>query len=240
MVGLAGSSDKCSYLVNTLKFDAVLNYKTELSSGTLRQSLQQACPQGVDVYFDNTGGEISDTVIPLINQFARIVICGQISTYNNTDSGASTSTGGAAAVSDSKDNKSPQTSGGSGSGSGSGSSNFGPRLLHHLLWNSASMTGFLVQDFTEHDSMVYHKLGEWIRDSRIISEEDILPIDEKEADLGVAPQAFCKLFTGANKGKQCVRVSKATGSIEQQIRVQNETAAKEAKAAKDAAAAAKK
>ena len=61
-------------------FDACIDYKKE----DLRQALKQACSQGVDVYFDNVGGDILDTALTLINQEARIVICGAISQYNNT------------------------------------------------------------------------------------------------------------------------------------------------------------
>jgi len=59
--------------------DATINYKT---SGGMFQALKAACPKGIDVYFDNVGGEVSDAVMPLINQGARIILCGQISFYN--------------------------------------------------------------------------------------------------------------------------------------------------------------
>ncbi|HEY9404233.1 MAG TPA: NADP-dependent oxidoreductase [Pyrinomonadaceae bacterium] len=79
VVGIAGSDEKNEYLTNELGAAAAINYKT---AGDLRQSLKEACPEGVDVYFDNVGGEISDSVLTLINKGARIVICGQISLYN--------------------------------------------------------------------------------------------------------------------------------------------------------------
>ena len=79
VVGLAGSDDKNRYLTDELGVDAAINYKT---SNDLRHALKDACPGGVDVYFDNVGGEISDAVMPHINRDARIVICGQISLYN--------------------------------------------------------------------------------------------------------------------------------------------------------------
>jgi hypothetical protein len=77
-VGMAGSDEKHQYLTAELGVDAAINYK----SPEMRQALKDACPKGVDVYFDNVGGEISDAVLPLINQGARIVLCGQISLYN--------------------------------------------------------------------------------------------------------------------------------------------------------------
>ncbi|MFC0187748.1 NADP-dependent oxidoreductase [Fictibacillus aquaticus] len=78
VVGIAGSDEKLAYLKEELGFDEVINYKTD----DLQQSLKKACPEGVDVYFDNVGGEISDAVLSLINQGARIPLCGQISLYN--------------------------------------------------------------------------------------------------------------------------------------------------------------
>ncbi|HEX8634149.1 MAG TPA: NADP-dependent oxidoreductase [Pyrinomonadaceae bacterium] len=79
VVGIAGSDEKNRYLTDELGVDAAVNYKT---AGDLRASLRQVCPNGVDVYFDNVGGEISDSVLTLINHGARIVICGQIALYN--------------------------------------------------------------------------------------------------------------------------------------------------------------
>lgn len=79
VVGVAGSDEKCAVLKNELGFDGALNYKT---TRNLRSELRDLCPNGVDVYFDNVGGPISDAAITLINQRARIVICGQIALYN--------------------------------------------------------------------------------------------------------------------------------------------------------------
>ena len=79
-VGIAGGAAKCDYVVNELGFDACIDYK----SGSVKDGLREHCPQGVDVYFDNVGGEILDTVLTRINRKARIVICGAISQYNNT------------------------------------------------------------------------------------------------------------------------------------------------------------
>jgi len=80
VVGIAGGEDKCAYAVNELGFDACVDYK----KGDLRKQLRAVCPDGVDIYFDNVGGEILDTVLTLINKKARIVICGAISQYNAT------------------------------------------------------------------------------------------------------------------------------------------------------------
>ena len=77
-VGIAGSQEKIDYIVGELGFDAGINYKTE----NLNTALASACPLGVDVYFDNVGGVVTDAVLEHINTWARIVICGQISQYN--------------------------------------------------------------------------------------------------------------------------------------------------------------
>jgi NADPH-dependent curcumin reductase CurA len=79
-VGIAGGADKCRYLTEELGFDAAIDYK----SGDIKEGLRQHCPKGVDVYFDNVGGDILDTVLTRISRGARIVICGAISQYNNT------------------------------------------------------------------------------------------------------------------------------------------------------------
>ena len=80
VVGIAGGKEKCDFVVNELGFDACIDYK----NGDVREGLKEHCPKGVDVYFDNVGGEILDTVLTRINLKARIVICGAISQYNNT------------------------------------------------------------------------------------------------------------------------------------------------------------
>jgi len=82
VVGIAGSDDKNAYLKDVLKVDEVLNYHTEKN---MKAAIARTCPDGVDVYFDNVGGEISDAVFANINKFARIILCGQISMYNNTE-----------------------------------------------------------------------------------------------------------------------------------------------------------
>jgi NADPH-dependent curcumin reductase CurA len=78
-VGVAGSDRKVDYLISELGFDSAFNYKT---ASDYSARLRELCPNGIDVYFDNVGGAISDAVFGQINRFARISICGQISQYN--------------------------------------------------------------------------------------------------------------------------------------------------------------
>jgi hypothetical protein len=79
VVGIAGSDEKNEYLEHELWVDRTINYKTVAD---MKQALKDACPNGVDIYFDNVGGEVSDAVMPFINKGARIIVCGQISLYN--------------------------------------------------------------------------------------------------------------------------------------------------------------
>lgn len=79
-VGIAGGPEKCGYATRELGFDACVDYK----AGNLHRDLKEACPKGVDVLFENVGGEILDTTLRLTNTFARIVICGLIAEYNAT------------------------------------------------------------------------------------------------------------------------------------------------------------
>ena len=80
VVGIAGGPEKCAYTVGELGFDACIDYK----AGQVKEGLRELCPKGVDVYFDNVGGDILDTVLTRITRGARIVICGAISQYNAT------------------------------------------------------------------------------------------------------------------------------------------------------------
>ncbi len=80
VVGIAGGQDKCAYLTDVLGFDAAIDYKRD----DVRKALKTHCPTGIDVYFDNVGGEILDHCLGHLAMHARIVVCGAISQYNNT------------------------------------------------------------------------------------------------------------------------------------------------------------
>ncbi|MCB1577948.1 MAG: NADP-dependent oxidoreductase, partial [Xanthomonadales bacterium] len=81
VVGIAGGADKCRYITDELGFDAAIDYKAE----DVKEGLKRHCPKGIDVYFDNVGGDILDAALSRLAMHARIVICGAISQYNNTE-----------------------------------------------------------------------------------------------------------------------------------------------------------
>ena len=80
-VGIAGSKEKCKYATDKFQFDHCLNHK----SSEFSEELKQVCPEGIDVYFENVGGKVLNSVLPLLNDFARIPVCGIISAYNSTE-----------------------------------------------------------------------------------------------------------------------------------------------------------
>lgn len=79
-IGIAGGATKCRYLVSDLGFDAAVDYKSE----DVAEALRKTCPQGINIYFDNVGGDILDAALANLARGARVVICGAISQYNNT------------------------------------------------------------------------------------------------------------------------------------------------------------
>ena len=81
VVGIAGGKEKCSYLIDELGFDGIIDYKNE----DVLAGLKRECPKGVDVYFDNVGGDILDAVLSRLSFKARVIICGAISQYNNKE-----------------------------------------------------------------------------------------------------------------------------------------------------------
>lgn len=79
VIGIAGGSEKCKYIKEVLGFDGAIDYKSE----EIYDAIKRECPKGIDVYFDNVGGEILDAALSRLRMQARIVICGAISQYNN-------------------------------------------------------------------------------------------------------------------------------------------------------------
>ena len=79
-VGIAGGSDKCRYVADELRFDAAVNHRDP----DFAEKLAAACPNGIDVYFENVGGAVWQAVLPLLNTFARVPVCGLIAQYSDS------------------------------------------------------------------------------------------------------------------------------------------------------------
>ncbi|WP_299282840.1 NADP-dependent oxidoreductase [uncultured Tateyamaria sp.] len=88
VVGIAGGADKCALATDTFGFDACLDHRAHADARSLRSALKDACPDGIDIYFENVGGKVLEAVMPLMNPHGRIPICGMISWYNAGGLGA--------------------------------------------------------------------------------------------------------------------------------------------------------
>jgi NADPH-dependent curcumin reductase CurA len=161
VIGIAGGVDKCKYLMEQLGFDGVIDYKND----DIRAKLKEYFPKGIDVYFDNVGGEILDLALGRLAMHARIVICGAISQYNNT---------------------SPVK---------------GPSNYLALLVNRASMKGMVVFDYAKDYGKASMQMGQWIREGKLKSKEDVYSGIEKFYET------FLRLFSGEKLGKLVLKVS---------------------------------
>jgi NADPH-dependent curcumin reductase CurA len=161
VIGLAGSAEKCDWLTGELGFDGAINYREE----NVAAAVKQHCPKGINVYYDNVGGEILDIALANIAQNARVVICGGISRYNLTG-------------------EIP-----------------GPKNYFNLVFRRSRMEGFIVSDFAAEFPEAIEVLSDHLRSGRLRHRESILEGFEK------APDAVMNLFSGANIGKQLVKVA---------------------------------
>ncbi|MBE1284929.1 MAG: zinc-binding dehydrogenase [Rhodobacteraceae bacterium] len=94
VVGIAGGAEKCAIATDTFGFDACLDHRAYETATELRADLKDACPDGIDIYFENVGGKVLEAVMPLMNNFGRIPVCGMISWYNAGGLGAGASEAG--------------------------------------------------------------------------------------------------------------------------------------------------
>jgi NADPH-dependent curcumin reductase len=163
VIGIAGGAAKCAWLVNEAGFDGAIDYKNE----DVGAALSRLCPKGIDIYFDNVGGEILEKVMDRMATGARIVLCGGISQYNN-----------------------PQ-----------GMFGTGPKNYFNLILRGARMEGFVVLQFAKRFSEAVAELAKWYTDGRIKNQLDVAH------GLENAPKALIHLFTGANLGKQLLRLT---------------------------------
>jgi NADPH-dependent curcumin reductase CurA len=164
VLAIAGGAAKCDWLRDQLGADWTLDYKAFADADAMGAAIK-ALTGGVDVYFDNVGGMVTDAVIPLINRRARIVICGQISQYSG----------------------------------GLDAPEMGPRLLHHMLYQRATMQGILARDYVHRMDEMTRIVAPWVRAGEIVFEETVIEGFDK------LPQALNSLFTGEHRGKLLVQ-----------------------------------
>jgi len=162
VIGIAGGTEKCDWLVKEAGFDAAIDYKRE----KVGKALSEHCKKGINIYFDNVGGEILDDVLARIAFGARIVLCGAISQYNEM-----------------------------------GVSMRGPKNYMNLVLRGARMEGFLVFQFASKNAQAIADLTKWHAEGKIINKIDLAH------GLENCPKTIIRLFTGANFGKQLLKVA---------------------------------
>jgi NADPH-dependent curcumin reductase CurA len=160
VIGIAGGAEKCAYIRDSLGADAVIDYKNDV----MHDALKAAAPDGVDVYFDNVGGEILDAVLKRLKRHARIVLCGGISQYNV------------------------------------GNEARGPANYLSLISARAKMEGFVIIDYLDRAGEAIAEMGPWVLAGKLKDRVDV--VDGLE-NFG---SALRRVYTGANFGKQVVRV----------------------------------
>ncbi|MGH7822454.1 MAG: NADP-dependent oxidoreductase [Candidatus Binatia bacterium] len=160
VVGIAGGTKKCEWLVGELGLDAAIDYRAE----KVHRRIAELCPKGIDVYFDNVGGEILDAALAHLALGARVVLCGAISSYNDQE---------------------PRP---------------GPRNYTNLIVRRARMEGFLVTDYAPRFPQAIAELARLAAEGKLRDQVDVVD------GLENAPEAFRRLFTGENFGKQLIRI----------------------------------
>jgi NADPH-dependent curcumin reductase CurA len=176
VVGSSGSDEKVRWLLDELKVDYAFNYR-KLGEDNISFELKKACPNGIDLYFDNVGGKHLEAAIDNMNVFGRIVLCGTTSQYNN-DNNTSAMQGNF---------NDPSTS--------SGPSNLSLAVSHRL-----KLQGFIWSDHNDILSEFYASMSKWINEGRIRWKETIFEGIEN------APKAFVSLFKGESLGRTLVKL----------------------------------
>ncbi len=161
-VAVASSEDKLAWC-RELGFDAGVNYR---ASEDLAGAIGETCPNGVDVFFDNTAGPIHDAVMQHLATRARVIVCGTVALADRF-----------------------------------GQPEVGPRFLRQILVARAQVQGFLLFDYADRFDEARTRLAAWAADGRLVHREDILDGLER------MPEAFLRLLTSRNFGKQMVRIA---------------------------------
>lgn len=185
VVGIAGGDKKCQYAVREFGFDACINYKSK----TFQQDLKQACPNKIDVYFENVGGKVFKVVLGLLNNFARVPVCGIITYYNDgstlQEPGLKLSTvfGKLQALFRMFFHL-DQT----------------PLILSSILGKRLKFQGFIVSDHFDQFTNFLNETLPLIQSGKIKIKEDIVKGIEN------SPEAFIGLLQGKNFGKLIIEI----------------------------------
>jgi NADPH-dependent curcumin reductase CurA len=161
VIGIAGGPQKCAWLKDDCKLDEVIDYKSE----DLDSRLRELCPQGVDVFFDNVGGDTLQTALNHMAEYGRIVLCGCISNYNDA-------------------NPPP-----------------GPNNLNLVISRRLRIQGFVMMDYMAQAGKAMKELSGWVKAGEIIWREDV------QKGFENIPATLQRLYTGANEGKQLLKVA---------------------------------
>ncbi len=161
VVGIAGGPEKCSWLKEIAGFDDVIDYKND----NVNDAIGRTCPDKVDVFFDNVGGDILEAALNHINMRARVVLCGGISGYNAT---------------------APIP---------------GPTNLMNLVIMRARMEGFIVIDYMDRAGEAIAEILGWIQSGQLSFQVDV------QEGFENIPNTLTRLFTGANIGKQLLKIA---------------------------------
>jgi NADPH-dependent curcumin reductase CurA len=145
VIGIAGGPDKCKLAVEHFGFDECLDHYAYATAAELRKDLGAACPKGIDIYFENVGGKVLEAVMPLMNQYGRIPICGMIAWYNEGGLGANAADNGLT----------------------------GPKMWRTILVNFLSVQGFIISNHWDRLGDFHKVVGPMIADGSVAVQEDI-------------------------------------------------------------------
>lgn len=145
VVGVAGGPEKCRFAVEELGFDACLDHHAAPDADALREEMRTACPDGVDIYFENVAGKTLDAVMPLMNVWGRIPVCGMISQYNLA---------------------------GMGMGGGDGNDRL-PKMWRTILVQRLSVRGFIIFDHYDRFKDMQRDVSQYIREGRVKYRETV-------------------------------------------------------------------
>jgi NADPH-dependent curcumin reductase CurA len=160
VIGIAGGAEKCRWLVEDAGFDAAIDYKAD----DVSKSLKALAPKGIDVIYDNVGGDVLDAMLGRLAIGARVVLCGGISRYEQEGKIA------------------------------------GPSNYFNLILRRATMGGFIILDHQAKWPAIRDRLAVLAKSGRIVWQMDVAE------GLENAPEALGRLFTGANRGKQVLKL----------------------------------